>query len=489
MVKRLLLFSMAMMLLFSCGGSPIDTEAETIQESSYLPLITTPVPPVYLPIITKPWLNSTFGVEVSYLDETVAERAKEMKSAWVRINALYWSGYQPNNSSEFITNPQLEQELILADQNGLEAILIIHRTPEWAREYPDSVCGPIRSDKLVDFANFMKKVVQKYSQSPYNVNYYELWNEPDHPLLRDKPETSYNESNKPYGCWGDPTAEDYGGGKYAEMLKVVTPAMRLVNPNVKIVLGGLLLDCDPDDLENCKQIAMSGYFEGILKSGGGNYFDVVNFHGYNYYATNTSPIEREYEIPNWTEKGGQVEGKVAFLQEVMAKYGISKPIILSEAGLICWRCEVFPPEYELDKAEYVVWLYVRNWAKGLMATTWYTLDKGGWQGTGLLDAQNNPTLSFYAYKTMTDTLYGANYVKEVTTETDMTVFEFEKGYRIWVLFSMDGQEKSIDLSPYGQAFEAIDLFGNVCDGTSDCNLEINVLSFNLPVFLRFANQD
>jgi hypothetical protein len=482
MVKRLLLFSMAMMLLFSCGGSPIDTEAETKQENSYLPLVDTTESLVYLPLIGKPWLNSTFGVEVSYLDETVAARAQEMRSAWVRINALHWSAYQPNNNSEFIINPALEQELILADQNGMDAILIIHRTPEWAREYPNSICGPISSDKLDEFANFMKMVVQKYSQPPFNVSYYELWNEPDHYLIPDV-------SSIPYGCWGDPTAKDYGGGKYAEMLKVVTPAMKSVNPNVKIVLGGLLLDCDPDDLENCKQIAMSGYFEGILKSGGGNYFDVVNFHGYNYYATNTSPIEREYEIPNWTEKGGQVEGKVAFLQEVMAKYGISKPIILSEAGLICWRCEVFPPEYELDKAEYVVWLYVRNWAKGLMATTWYTLDKGGWQGTGLLDAQNNPTLSFYAYKTMTDTLYGANYVKKVTTETDMTVFEFEKGYRIWVLFSMDGQEKSIDLSPYGQAFEAIDLFGIVCDGTSDCHLENNVLSFDLPVFLRFANQD
>lgn len=486
MFKKLILFSTIMLLLFSCGESPANTEAETIEETLYLPLVTTPVPPVYLPLIMKPWLNSTFGVEVSYLNETVAARGKEIRSAWVRINALHWAAYQPNNSSEFITNLALEQELILADQNGMEAILIIHRTPEWAREYPDSVCGPIRSDKLVDFANFMKMVVQKYSQPPYNVSYYEFWNEPDHPLRRDDPDTSYNESNIPYGCWGDSTAEDYGGAKYAEMLKAVTPAMKSVNPNVKIVLGGLLLDCDPES-DNCTHKEMSRYFEGILQGGGANYFDVVNFHGYNYYASTTSPIERESEIPNWAEKGGQVEGKVSFLRDVMSRYGISKPIILSEAGLICYGCTVFPPEYELDKAEYVVWLYVRNWAKGLMATTWYTLDKGGWRGTGLLDAQNNPTQSFYAYKTMTETLYGANYVKEVATETDMTVFEFEKGYRIWVLFSMDGKQKSIDLPLDGHSFEAIDLFGNVCDGTTDCHLEENGLSFDLPVFLRFSN--
>jgi hypothetical protein len=232
---------------------------------------------------------------------------------------------------------------------------------------------------------------------------------------------------------------------------------------------------------------MSGYFEGILKSGGANYFDLVNFHAYNYYANGISPIQREYEIPNWADRGGQIEGKVAFLRDVMTRYGISKPIILSEAGLICYGCTVFPPEFEQDKAEYVVWLYVRNWAEGLMATTWFTMDKGGWQGTGLLDAQNNPTQAYYAYKTMTETLYGANFVEEVNPANGVTIFEFEKGQRIWVIFSMDGIDKTIDLSGYGQSIKAIDLFGNVCDGARDCSLENNELTFNLPVFLWFSD--
>lgn len=488
MFKKIFLFSSVSLLLLSFLGSPMETGATINHEDSYLPLVSTPVPSVYLPLIAKPWMNSTFGVEVSYLNETVAARAKEMRSAWVRINALNWSAYQPNNSSEFITNPELEQELILADQNGMDAILIIHRTPGWAREYPDSVCGPISNDKLDEFADFMTRVVQKYSQPPYNVFHYELWNEPDHFVVNDDPNTPGNESTKPYGCWGDPEADYYGGGKYAEMLKVVTPAMKSVNPNVKIVLGGLLLDCDPDDLENnCYYGAMSGYFEGVLQGGGANYFDVVNFHAYNYYANGVSPIQREYEIPNWADKGGQIEGKVAFLRDVMTRYGISKPIILSEAGLICSGCTVFPPEFEQDKAEYVVWLYVRNWAEGLMATTWYTLDRGGWRGTGLLDAQNNPTQSYYAFKTMTETLFGANFVKEVNPPNGVTAFEFEKGQRIWVSFSMDGLEKLVDLSTYGQSVKAIDIFGNVCDGTTGCLLENNQLTFDLPVYVWFSD--
>lgn len=487
MVKKVVIFLTVILLLFGCAGSAIGVVTKPEQDSFNLPFVTSLTNSVYLPLISKPWLNSSFGVEVSYMDETVAARAKEMRSAWVRINALNWSAYQPNNSLEFITNPELEQELILADQNGMDAILIIHRTPEWAREFPDSVCGPISNDKLGEFANFMERVVQKYSQPPYNVFYYELWNEPDHFVVNDDPNTPGNESTKPYGCWGDPEADYYGGGKYAEMLKVVTPAMKSVNPNVKIVLGGLLLDCDPDDLENCKQIAMSGYFEGVLKGGGANYFDVVNFHAYNYYANGISPIQREYEIPNWADRGGQVEGKVTFLREVMTRYGISKPIILSEAGLICDNCTDFQSEYEQDKAEYVVWLYVRNWAEGLMATTWFTMDKGGWRGTGLLDAQNNPTQSYYAFKTMTETLYGANFVKEVNPPNGVTAFEFEKGQRIWVLFSMDGLEKLVDLSTYGESIKAIDIFGNDCNSTTGCLLENNQLTFDLPVYVWFSD--
>ena len=513
MFRKILQFSTVLLLLLSYGWSPMDTDAQSDQKNIYLPMVSTGPSFVYLPLVMKPWLNSTFGVEVQSLNETTAMRAQEAKSAWVRINALYWSGYQPNNSSEFRTNPELEQELIKADQSGMEVILIIHRTPLWAREYPDSVCGPIRSDMLDEFANFMTMVVQKYSQPPFNVLYYELWNEPDlpviknksafnvlyyelwnepeHPVIKNEPETPQDESNIPYGCWGSPEADFYGGGNYADMLKVVTPAMKSVNPNVKIVVGGLLLDCDPAlPDEQCIpwKKKMAGYFEGILQAGGGNYFDVVSYHAYNYYDAETSPIQMEYEIPNWKNSGGQVEGRLAFLRQVMTDYGIDKPVIHSEAGLICYSCFTFPPDYEQDKAEYVVWLYTRNWSKGILATTWYTLDKGGWRGTGLLDAQNNPTPAFYAYKTMTNTLYGASFTREVNLWEGVTIFEFQKGLNVWVLFSMDGNPKSINLSTYATMLdiEAFDLFGNLC-GTvgTDCFLQGSQLTFDLPVFLRF----
>lgn len=489
MLRRIFLFSSALLVLFSCGWSPMETGAEPDQEQLYLPVVNTSPSPVYLPLVMTPWLDSSFGVEVNTLDDTAAMWAQEADTAWVRINGLQWIGYQPNNSTEFRADPALEKELINANRIGAKTILIVHRTPLWAREYPDSVCGPIRSDKLGDFANFMQMVVQKYSQPPYNVMYYELWNEPDHFLVRDNPDTTRDESNMPYGCWGDPQDKTfYGGGYYADVLKIIPPAMKSINPNIKIVLGGLLLDRDPSkplDKYDESIRNMSHYFEGVLQAGGGPYFDVVNFHAYNYYSSTTSPIQTEIEIPNWKDRGGQIEGKLEFLRQVMAQYNTSKPIILSEAGLICASCTIFPDKYQQDKAEYVVWLYTRNWAKGLMATTWYTIDRNGWRGTGMLDAQNNPLPAYYAFKTMTKTLYGTAFSREITPTAGVTAFEFIRGSKTWVLFSMDGTEKMVDTSQYGQVTEAFDMYGKICDGTTYCNINNGQLTFTRPVYLRF----
>lgn len=485
MFKKLVLFLSAFLLLLGGGRSPIETEAKQNDIDLYLPVVTTPPSPVYLPLVMTPWLDSTFGVEVHTLDNTAALWAENADTSWVRINGLNWSNYQPNNNFEFFADPTLEYELINASRIGAKAILIINRTPLWAREYTNSVCGPIKTEKLGDFANFMRMVVQKYSQPPYNVLYYELWNEPDHFLVRDNPDTPRDESNMPYGCWGNSADTTfYGGGYYADVLKVITPVMKSVNPNIKIVLGGLLLDCDPDT--ECAQKYMSNYFEGVLNAGGANFFDVVNFHAYNYYSANTSPILAESEIPNWKDRGGQIEGKLAFLKQVMAEYNISKPVILSEAGLICSGCTTFPEKFEQDKAEYVVWLYTRNWAKGLLATTWYTIDRGGWRGTGMLDSTNNPLPAYNAFQTMTETLYGNDFSQEITSFTGVTVFEFIRGSKTWVLFSMDGNPKAVNTSQYGQITHAFDMYGNPCGEDTYCNIDANgQLTFTRPVYLRF----
>ena len=233
---------------------------------------------------------STFGVEINqvyskhpYQDSL--DKASRANNNWVRYNGLLWSKYQPNNSSEFKVDQKLEANMIATSEAGMEMILIIRSTPSWAQKYPGYFCGPMAEKNLNDFANFMVRVVETYSQPPYNVRYYELWNEQD--------ECRHNENIHPggeFGCWGensDPT--HFGGRYYGKMLKAVYPAVKAAVPEAQIVMGGLLLPCHPGTHTYCN---MSNFLKGILVELAGDdgvvseheaMFDYANFHGYTAY--------------------------------------------------------------------------------------------------------------------------------------------------------------------------------------------------------------
>ena len=76
----------------------------------------------------------------------------------------------------------------------------------------------------------MSQAVQRYSQPPYNVKYWQIWNEPDVDY-RFVPPTSN------YGCLADPTDPYYGGGYYAEMLKAIYGPIKQADPQSQVVIG------------------------------------------------------------------------------------------------------------------------------------------------------------------------------------------------------------------------------------------------------------
>src|SRR5690606_32739206 len=124
-------------------------------------------------------------------------------------------------------------------EQKLTPIIVISHTPTWAQQVPGASCGPIKPTALADFAKFMGEMASRYSKPPYNVHYWEIGNEPDV-----APEQVPNDSV--FGCWGNMSDPYYGGAYYAEMLKVVYPAIKKADPLAQVVFGGLLLDCDPN---------------------------------------------------------------------------------------------------------------------------------------------------------------------------------------------------------------------------------------------------
>jgi hypothetical protein len=434
----------------------------------------------YFPFVQKrnPYLP-IFGVETRNYHPAISQANLH----WLRINGIRWSLVQPTGPENFdwSGNALIDAEVIAASQNGLEPILVIRSTPEWAQKYQGQFCGPIKEEYLPAFANFAKEVVKLYSQPPFNVRYFQIWNEPDAPVTLP--------GTMPFGCWAvaEQTGDFFGGEYFAEMLKAAYPAMKSANPNIKVVLGGLLLDCDPtgSGLGFCnpdhpvypKDPLEWNFFEGILSNGGGSAFDIVAFHGYGFYSSQEKPVISERNHPNWSANGGVVDGKIKYLRETMARYGVNKPLLQTEAALVYHDPPnaLINPKYQAAKADYIVWTMARNWAEGLIGTTWYSLY--GWRGSELLDNSNNPLPAYESLKNMAFLLHHAEFIsRQIYPEYEKFIYN-KHGQRIWLLIPTHGDyDHSISIPVPSHLIKVEDLFGE----------EISYLDnivFHRPIYL------
>jgi hypothetical protein len=370
-------------------------------------------------------------------------------TTWVRRNGLLWSDISPNNAAErnWAAVTGLEQELSRASNRGLQVILIIRGTPTWAQQVSGAACGPIKPEALADFASFMVDVVTRYSASPYHVRYFELWNEPDVDPALVAPDS-------PYGCWGDQDDPYYGGGYFAEMLKAVYPAIKAINPQAQVLVGGLLLDCDPRNHPVSKDCTPSRFLEGILRNGGGPYFDGVSFHAYDYYAGSLGEFYNPSWGSAWNNSGPVASAKLDYLLSLLddPTYGApGKFLMNTEAALLCDAC-ASDNDFETTKAYYVARLYATALAEGLQANVWFT--PLGWRNSGLLNLDLTPRPAYTAYKFARLKLGGADYVApklgfnlDGDPEIDVAGYEFTHyTTRLWVLWSLDGNTHIVPLT-------------------------------------------
>lgn len=122
----------------------------------------------------------------------------------------------------------------------------------------------------------------------------------------------------------------------------------------------------------------------------------------------------------------------------------------------------------------MVWLFIRNWAAGLLGTTWFTLEGPGWRYAGLLDAAQNPKPAYNAYQYMTQTMRSAEFVREITDYSGYPVkaYEFTAPTKIiWVLWSPDEIDHLVTLPSNAQQLH--DKYGNPIILPVDKTITIN----------------
>lgn len=353
-----------------------------------------------------------FGIEVTSenYDLEHLEKVNQAGAGATRFGFISWRRIDPwNLGPEFYNWDIYDQRMAEYAEMNLNTIVTISDIPSWAGQ---TRSGPFEDDARDDFAEFITRVVNRYSCPPYNIKFWELFNEPD--------------GTVPY-FGASVTSWGKFGKEYALMLKEVYPAIKAADPESRVIIGGLAYD---NFIEN-GGCFYRRFLNDVLANGGGKYFDIMNFHYY-YFA-------RE----DW---GGSIIGKINSLKDVLAGYGVNKPTICTEVGI--WGYE---EDYYLDlQARYVPMVYCRGLSAGLGSILWFPLASevgGAFEGGLLREEDLSAKPAYISYQVLTSELKDYKFKSTIDTgDENLEGYEFtarrngKSKYVFWAAESYSGYQ-------------------------------------------------
>jgi hypothetical protein len=443
--------------------------------------------PTFIPVLMRKFRphSSMLGVALEgYFDAAGWQETLALRPRFVRRwQHIAWRDVEPSPGQyDWSKLAALEEELRTAGALGVEPLINIQITPEWAQKHPGNACGPIAADKFDAFAAFMEQLVLRYgSMTEYGVRFWQIGNEPDIAV-------GIVGGESVFGCWGDRSDPYYGGGHYAEMLKVVYPRIKAADPEARVLLGGLLLECDPYTMtvpDTCfnEDRLQSGYFlEGILKAGGGDFFDILDVHGYGMLRPDLPARMNSQYFWSPAEGGTGLPEKVAFARRLLAQYGQEgKSIMATELAL---KCEEPGPDCEEVGSAYIPRVVAEAYNLGLDGMVYYALiTEFKYKGLLLPDLAAKP--QYWAFKFLSSQLAWVEHVGAVDRYPGVSGAEFNQSRlrRLWILWSADGTDQVI--TPPGDFVQAYDKYGNVLPLT-DGNLVVGWSP--VYVYLKVQNE-
>ncbi|HSJ57254.1 MAG TPA: cellulase family glycosylhydrolase [Anaerolineae bacterium] len=396
-----------------------------------------------------------FGVQVYALGDTPNRHLVELGAGWIRI-PLSWSQVEPANTTPeyYQWSTQLDAELAALSRQGVHTILTLTGNPGWAATYP---AGPIDRTDLSELVEFMEAAVAHYGMPPYSVKHWEFYNEPDN-------------GDDYFAGLGEVGYFGYTPAAYVDILQAVYDPIKQVDPEAQVVFGGIAYDAWDDPWGGP---FVKTFLDEVLRLGGGDYFDLMNFHYYFAFAD------------NWQEYGIDIVGKTKHLREKLASYGVDKPFICTETGMLSNG-----DGGKETQARYVPQVIARSRSVDLDTVIWFSLVDSsvlGAQLWGLVDPAYIPKPSYTAYQVAVDQLRWTTFVQTVRADGEMEVYEFETS-RARVVVAWSNDDLSHDLALDAAQLVRVDKSGNetvIRDG--DDGLEDGVIHVTIdpsPVYLR-----
>lgn len=409
-IRWITLLAMAVSLVLTPATSTtVLAESEQIGPSSYLPTLSNNY------CSGQRSADAKIGTQVYGITGKTQPHytlLQNTQSYWLR-NTIYWSLVEPTNVAPSQYNwTSVDNRLLAARDNCVNMIVTIEGTPSWAAiDGLEDGRAPIRSENLPDFVQFVTALVDRYdgdgtNDSPLGIviNHWEFYNEPD-----------FGSEVAGFSGWGE------YGARYAQMLQAIYQPVHDTNPNAKVVFGGIAYNLFAN--EGSGGLFVRDFFKNVLDAGGGDYFDIMNFH---YY-----PFQHNRSVWTNTNASGLKE-KYASLKAMLDEKGLTKPLMITEVG---WHSATtntnYPsnPEYQ---ARRVLELLTQAMSIGSKMTIWWTFfdERQDFSyKTGLTTADNVPATkpSYAVYKEAVRRLANSEFV-EVTvapsTENDLEAYRF-----------------------------------------------------------------
>ncbi|MBI2863440.1 MAG: PQQ-binding-like beta-propeller repeat protein [Chloroflexi bacterium] len=360
---------------------------------------------------------------MGYSGVVTAQKMQDAGAKWTRLS-VGWSTIEPVRTNpptyNFGSYDQMFQDL---SARGIAPIVEIRQNPGWAAI---TSCGPITKTVSVNktgldaFGEFVGSLADRYSRAPYNVHYWEFYNEPDN--------TDPTVGIDLGGCWGSYPQQ------YTDMLHKAHDSLQAADSTAKVVLGGLAHEQQPS-------IFNYNFLTNILDLGASPYFDFANVHFFSSQG------------PNYGAYGYDVLGKVGEIRQEMLNKGVSKPVILTESS---WTYSVNDADFGERQARYVPKLFARAIYTDVQALTWFALaDSSAATGLGtdvhygLLNSDYTPKDSYRAYTFAAGEFQTATFVGSLASEVTAGQFPVVcqtagnqcvvEGYK----YTTDGQQRGV----------------------------------------------
>jgi polysaccharide biosynthesis protein PslG len=349
--------------------------------------------------------QSLFGMTVLDFENTSAPLRYGTTRTWDSFPMLDWADI--NSAPGVYDFQHLDNFLKINQERNVEVIYTFGRTPLWASSQPGTPTpyGPGQCAPPGDLKNWDNYVTAIAVHAGTRIQYWELWNEPQ---------------DSEYYCGDMQTLITMAQHAY-RIIKSVNPAALVITPSASAEGG-------------------PAWLASYLSLGGGNYADIMSFHGY---------CNGEAEAIN---------SVVAQYRNVISAHGQgTKPLWDTEAD---WADDPYDVhEGDTNTAAFIAKYYLLQWSGGVSRFVWYAYDGGTWGGFSTTVNGADPDVT--AYNTVQQWMEGASMPSACMHDSDNTwtcPLTRAGGYQALVLWN---PSQTLNYEVPVQYSDVRDLSGNV----------------------------